>query len=89
MGKNLFEVCQNLEGISVASYFHVYENEDAVSHYVLNEFEAGPVGVAPWTSHSPQSRKTWVRIHTGYTVFTVNKKCCCDKLTENALRVFL
>jgi hypothetical protein len=31
MGKNLFEVCQNLEGISVASYFHVYENEDAVS----------------------------------------------------------
>jgi hypothetical protein len=33
MGKKLFEVCQNLEGISVASYFHVYENEDAVSHY--------------------------------------------------------
>jgi hypothetical protein len=33
MGKILFEVCQNLEGISVARYFHVYENEDAVSHY--------------------------------------------------------
>jgi hypothetical protein len=29
-----FEVCQNLEGISVASYFHVYENEDTVSHSV-------------------------------------------------------
>jgi hypothetical protein len=34
-GKKLFEVCQNLEGISVASYFHVYENEDAVSHCKL------------------------------------------------------
>jgi hypothetical protein len=32
MGKKWFEVCQNLEGISVASYFYVYENEDAVSH---------------------------------------------------------
>jgi hypothetical protein len=32
MGQKLFEVCQNVEGISVASYFHVYENEDAVSH---------------------------------------------------------
>jgi hypothetical protein len=31
MGKNLFEVCQNLEGSSVASYSHVYENVDAVS----------------------------------------------------------
>jgi hypothetical protein len=31
-GKKLFEVGQNLEGISVARYFHVYENKDAVSH---------------------------------------------------------
>jgi hypothetical protein len=29
-GGKWFEVCQNLEGISVASYFYVYENEDAV-----------------------------------------------------------
>jgi hypothetical protein len=28
----LFEAWKNLEGISVESYFHVYENEDAVSH---------------------------------------------------------
>jgi hypothetical protein len=34
MGKTWLEVCQNLEGISVASYFHVYENEDAVSHFL-------------------------------------------------------
>jgi hypothetical protein len=32
MGKKLFEVCKNLEGISVASYFHVNENEDAASN---------------------------------------------------------
>jgi hypothetical protein len=32
MGKRWFKVCQNQEGISVASYFRVYENEDAVSH---------------------------------------------------------
>jgi hypothetical protein len=37
MGKKLFEVCQNLEGISVESYFHVYENVDAVSHYRLGK----------------------------------------------------
>jgi hypothetical protein len=35
MGKKLFKVWQNLEGILVASYFHVYENEDAVSHCVI------------------------------------------------------
>jgi hypothetical protein len=28
-GGKWFEVCQNLEGISVAIYFHVNENEDA------------------------------------------------------------
>jgi hypothetical protein len=32
MGGKWFEVCQNLEGISVASHFHVNENEDAASH---------------------------------------------------------
>jgi hypothetical protein len=36
MGKKLFEVCKNLEGISVASYFHVYENEDTVSQEFVN-----------------------------------------------------
>jgi hypothetical protein len=30
MGEKWFEVWQNLEGILVASYFHVYENEDAI-----------------------------------------------------------
>jgi type III secretory pathway component EscT len=32
MGGGMIE---NLEGISVSSYFHVYENEDAVSHGVI------------------------------------------------------
>jgi hypothetical protein len=31
MGGKLFEIFQNLEGISVASHFHVYENEVEVS----------------------------------------------------------
>jgi hypothetical protein len=32
-GKIEFEVCQKLEGISVARHVDVYENEDAVSHF--------------------------------------------------------
>jgi hypothetical protein len=32
-----FEVFKNLEGSSVASYFHVYENEDAVSQLHVQE----------------------------------------------------
>jgi hypothetical protein len=35
-GEQWFEVFQKLEGISVASYFHVYENEDAVSHCAIS-----------------------------------------------------